>query len=76
MSTVSVPLTPKLEEAVINLVKVGYGSSKADIIRKAIARLTEEEAVFSVLRAQQEIREGKGVRGDLREILKKMKTKK
>lgn len=72
MSTVSVPLTPKLEEAVTNLVKTGYGANKADIIRKAITRLTEEEAVFAVLRAQQEIREGKGVRGDLRKILKKM----
>ena len=69
MSTVSVPLTPKLEEAVMNLVKSGYGANKADIIRKAIARLAEEEAVFAVLRSEQEMREGRGIRGDLRKIL-------
>ena len=68
------PLPPKLEEAVSHLVRVGYGANKADIIRKAIIRLTEEEAVFAVLRAQQEIREGKGVRGDLRKILTKMEV--
>lgn len=72
MSTVSVPLTPKLEEAVTRLVKVGYGANKADIIRKAIASFAEEQAVLDVLRAEQEVREGKIIRGDLKKILRQM----
>ncbi len=73
MTTISVPLPAHLELAVNNLVKSGYGSNKADVIRRAITRLLEEEAVETVLRAEREIREGKGLRGDLRELAKKIK---
>ncbi|HBV33084.1 TPA: hypothetical protein DIC39_02470 [Patescibacteria group bacterium] len=72
MSTVSVPLTPKLEEAVINLVKSGLGANKADIIRKAITSFAEEQAVQAVLRSEQEAREGKVLKGDLRKLVKRM----
>lgn len=71
MSTVSVPLTPKLEEAVGQLIKLGRGANKADVIRKAIIALAEEEAVVAVLQAEQEVREGKLIRGNLRQVLKK-----
>ena len=71
MSTVSVPLTPKLEEAVGQLVKLGRGANKADVIRQAIANLAEDEAVMAVLRSEQEIKEGKLIKGDLKKVLKK-----
>lgn len=71
MSTLSVPLPTHLEEAMSQLVKRGYGSTKAAIARHAITQFIEDEAVFAVLRAEQEIQEGKIVRGDLRKILKK-----
>lgn len=73
MTTISVPLTSNLEEAVNNLVKSGYGSNKADVIRRAITRLAEEEAVQTVLRAEQEISMGKGLSGDLRKLAKQIK---
>ena len=36
MSTISVPLSIELEKELNNLVKSGYGSSKADVVRRAI----------------------------------------
>ncbi|MFZ2500771.1 MAG: type II toxin-antitoxin system ParD family antitoxin [Minisyncoccia bacterium] len=70
MSTLSVPLTPKLEEFINNQVKSGRAANKADVVRRALIAMTEEEAVQEVLLAQKEIREVKGLRGDLRELIK------
>jgi Arc/MetJ-type ribon-helix-helix transcriptional regulator len=73
MTTISVPIPAHMEESLNNLVKSGYGANKADVVRRAITRLTEEEAVHAVLRAEQEIAEGKGLKGDLKELIKKIK---
>jgi len=73
MSTISVPLTPQLEESLENLIKSGVAETKAQVMRKALTRLAEEEAVQAVLRAEQEITQGKGLRGDLRTLMKKIK---
>ena len=70
MSTLSVPLTPELELKVEELVKSGFASNKAAVVRRAIEKLAEDEAVNAVLIAQREIREGKGLTGDLRELMK------
>ena len=71
MSTISVPLTPELEEKIESLEKSGVGANKADVMRKALSRLSEEEAINAVLQAEKELSEGKVLRGDLREIAKK-----
>ncbi|MSU55218.1 MAG: hypothetical protein EXS46_01595 [Candidatus Taylorbacteria bacterium] len=68
MSTLSVPLTPQLEETVNRLVKSGYGSNKADVVRRALKRLSEEEAVNAVLRAETETT----LKGNLRDLMKKI----
>ncbi|MFA6227470.1 MAG: hypothetical protein WC631_03290 [Candidatus Paceibacterota bacterium] len=73
MSTISVPLPAKLEEKLNNLVKSGYGSNKADAVRRAILSASEEEAIQDVLQAQHEIAMGKGLHGDLRELAKRFK---
>ena len=72
MATISVPLTADLTESVNNLVTRGFGANKADVIRRAIVRLVEDEAVMAVLAAEQEAEEGKAVKGDLKTILKKI----
>ena len=69
MTTISVPITSKLEESINTLIENGYGSNKADVVRRAITRLAEEEALQTVLKAQREV----GLRGDLRELAKKFK---
>ena len=73
MSTISVPLTSKLEIALDNLIKDGYADNKAEVMRRALTRLSEDEAVNAVLRAQKEISLGKGLRGDLRTLAKQLK---
>jgi len=73
MTTLSVPLPAHLEESVNNLVKKGFAANKADVVRKAITRLIEDEAVMAVLMSQQEIAEGKGLKGDLRILSKNMR---
>ena len=73
MSTLSVPLPPNLEEFVKNQVKQGHAANKADVVRKALKLLCEEEAIRVVLESEREISEGKILRGDLRKLLKKFK---
>lgn len=73
MSTLSVPLTPALEAEVVRLVKIGFAETKAEVVRRAIARLAEEEAINAVLRSEQDVREGKVFYGDLRTIMKKFR---
>lgn len=69
MSVLSVPLTPRLEEAIANLIQMGVASNKADAARKAIFLLEEESAIMEVLKSEQEVREGKILRGDIRDLV-------
>jgi putative addiction module CopG family antidote len=73
MSTISVPLPANLEEFVNRMVKSGNAANKADVVRKALKRMSDEEVVNSILEAQREIAAGKGLKGDLRELAKKFK---
>ncbi len=68
MSTISVPIPAFLEEFIDNMVESGFAANKADLVRKALIKLREDEAVNSVLRAEQEGREGKNLSGDLDEL--------
>ena len=74
MTTLSVPVSPKLEELVDSLVKSGFGANKADVVRKGLELLAQEEAIRSVREAQQEVRDGKVLKGDLRSLIKQMST--
>ena len=69
MSTLSVPLSPNLEEFVKNQVKQGHAANKAEVVRKALKLLEEEEAVNVVLKAEKE----PTLRGDVRKLMKKIK---
>lgn len=69
MANVSVPLSAELEERLDALVSDGVGSNRADVMRRALERLAEEEAIRVVLQSEKEIAEGKVIRGDLRKIL-------
>jgi Arc/MetJ-type ribon-helix-helix transcriptional regulator len=70
MSTLSIPVPAHLDEFIDRMIKQGYAANKADVVRQALARFAEDQAVEEVLRAEQEIREGKALRGDLRELVK------
>lgn len=73
MSTISVPLSPELEQSLKGLVAAGYGSNKAEVIRRALKKAAEDQAVQNVLLAQMEIADGKGLKGDLRELMRTIK---
>jgi predicted transcriptional regulator len=62
MTTISVPLTAEVEKALKELTEI-TGANRVAVIRKAITNYREEEAVTAVLRAEQEVSEGKLLRG-------------
>ena len=68
MSTLSVPLPPNLEKFIENQVKIGRATNKADVVRRALTVLSENEAVEAVLRATEE----PILKGDLRDLMKKI----
>ena len=72
MTTLSIPITSEQERFIDQQVKSGRAANKAHVVRYALQRLAEEEAVHAVLRAEREIDEGKGLRGDLKKLLKKI----
>lgn len=71
MTTLSIPISSRQEEFILSLVRRKVASNKADAVRRAIDLFAEGEAVSSVLRAEQELLEGRILRGDPRKLLKK-----
>ncbi len=72
MAILSTPLTPQLEEFVALYVKRGRAANKAEVVRKALRLLADEEAILDILQAEREINNGKILRGDLRMLAKKI----
>lgn len=73
MSILSVPLSPNLDEFISEQIKKGLASNKAEVVRKALKLLQEEEALYAVLKSEQEVKEGKVLRGNLKILAKKIK---
>ena len=69
MATISVPLSAELEHQLDNLVAQGVGSNRADVMRRALDRLAEEETIQAILQAQRE----STLYGDLDDLLKKVR---
>ncbi|MBL4644633.1 MAG: hypothetical protein JKX80_02080 [Candidatus Pacebacteria bacterium] len=65
MTTISVPLTKEREAQLDNLVSSGVAPNRAAVMRKALDKLAEDEAIQAVLRAERE----PIIRGDIRKIL-------
>ena len=72
MATLSIPLTNNLEEFVNSLVKSGAAPNKAEVVRKPLRLLAEEEAIWTVLKSEQEVRDGKALKGNLHALVKKL----
>jgi len=73
MPTLSVPMPVHLEQFIDQVVKQGGAPTKAEVVRRAVARYAEDEAVRHVMEAMQELKDGKILRGDLRELMKRIK---
>lgn len=72
MSTLSIPLPNNLETFVETMVRRGVAANKAEVVRQALLNYAEEQAVAAVLRSEQEIKEGRILRGNLKKIIKQM----
>lgn len=68
MTTVSVPLNAEFEKYVESLVIAGFGSNKADAIRRAIKAAAEEQAIQAVLRSASE----PTLSGDIKDLANKI----
>ena len=70
MTTISIPLNNELNDFIDEQVRLGNVSSKAELIRRAIIKFKEDEFISSILKAKQEIKDGKALKGDLDELAK------
>ena len=68
MSTLSVPLSPDLESFISDMVQRGVAQNKAEVVRQALTHYKEDQALAAVLKAEQEVQEGKVLRGDLDDL--------
>ena len=71
MTTISIPITSEQEKFIRSYIKEGKADNKAQVVRRALAYFAEDEAVRVVLEAEREILEGKGLRGDLKKLMRK-----
>ncbi len=68
MTTITIPLNNDLNDFVEEQVKLGNASSKAELVRRAIIKYKEDEFINAVLKAKQEIKEGKVLTGTLDDL--------
>lgn len=59
MPTISVSIPHDLEIFINDMVKSGLAPNKSEVVRQALIRFAEDQAVEAVLRSEQEIKEGK-----------------
>lgn len=69
MTTISVPLPAKLLTALEHLIDEGCGRNKADVMRRALEKYVEDQAVEAVLKAEREPR----LYGNLRDLAKRIR---
>ena len=69
MTTLSIPISPEQEEFIQRYIKEGKADNKAQVVRRALTKFAEDEAVEAVLRAEREVASGKVLKGDLKELL-------
>ena len=68
MSTISVPLSDEMLKDIKSLIDQGVGENVAELVRKAIRRFLEEEAINAVIKASKE----PSLEGDLDELASKL----
>ena len=71
MANISVPLSAELLRQLESFLRQGKSLSKAAVVRTALEKYLEDQAVEDILRAQNEPR----LEGDLRTLVKKLRRK-
>ena len=71
MTTITVPISKELESFIEEELKAGTSESKAHLVRFALGRLQEERAIARIQEAENDIKEGRVYKGDIKKLLKK-----
>ena len=74
MVTISVPITPKQDKFIKELVKSGRAANKAHAVRLGIDALAEDAVFASLQRSLQDAKEGRVFYGDLDKLAEKMRS--
>ena len=69
MTTISVPLTAELLQALESYLRMHHGKNKASVMREALDKYLEDQAVEAVLKAMNE----PTLQGDLNELAKRFR---
>ena len=72
MGVITVPMSETHQKFINGLVKSGKAANKAHAVRLALDHLAREEACEAIRLGMQEIKEGKTLKGDLRELAMKI----
>lgn len=72
MAVVTIPLDGDLIEFIEEEIREGNAETKTQVIRQALRRLREERAFTRLREAESDIREGRLLQGDLRNLLNKL----
>ena len=70
MTTISVPINGELESFINHQIEIGNSETKAGFIRRAIIKMQEDFYISEILEAEKEMKEGKVIRGNLKDLLK------
>ena len=71
MTTISVPVKAEDEKFIKDYIKSGQAENKAQVFRRALRLLAEDEALARLLRSREDVRQGKIFKGDFKKLLKK-----
>lgn len=73
MSILTLSIDAELENFINSQVKNNEAENKSAVVRSALRMYREELEIQEILAASREIKEGKGLEGDLRELAKQFK---
>jgi Arc/MetJ-type ribon-helix-helix transcriptional regulator len=71
MTTISVPVKAEEAKFVDDYIKSGQAENKAQVFRRALRLLREEEVLARVRKSEEDFKQGRIFEGDIRKILKK-----
>jgi len=73
MSTISVPIDSVLESFIEEMLRDHRAANKADVVRRALYELQEQEILGKFYKSKQELAAGKIIFGDLKTVVSKLK---
>jgi len=72
MTTISIPFSSELEEFIVQQIASGKAESKAEVVRRAVRFLKEEEEMNELMKSYSEYKNGEVLSGDLEMLVNKL----